>query len=798
MDGFSLADLVGKPIWVAWANEERDDGLTKIPFAPKGGFAKADDPATWGNRRDAEVRAKRVTNGLRGGIGIILGTDCGDGTALGGIDLDTCRSTAGAIEAWATEVIDRFASYAEVSPSLMGAKVFFRYRTADLPHVRQIMGTSHGRMFKRAGGKHPPAIELHVSNRYFTVTGDVIDPDRVDLQVVEVDDLKWLLTEHGPAFAGKAQAGEDRSGTRSAPRDQSRSGAAFRLGMRMRREGADFGAFREALETDPATADWYREKGASDGERELHRIWEKVDDGLPTIQLAIGERPRIIAEAIDALEAAAAPLYRRGLSIVNVAKIPAKTSDGSDIVTPSIVTVLGQQLVHELGKAAHWTKFDGRRKEWVPSDVPGDIAAKVAALPNEWLFRPLAGIAATQTMRRDGSLLTEPGYDAATAFLLFDPPAMPTMPESPTKAEAEAALDLLDRLLDEFPFAFDPDLKKQHSQADNPSRSVALSMLMTPVLRPALAPAVPLHVVQKPAGGSGGSYLCDLAAALATGERCPVLTKSPSAEETEKRLVGAIMTGQPIISVDNCNGDLRSEFLCQAIERPRLQVRALGSSELAHIANAVTCFANGNNIVVAADLVRRTIQCRLDANVERPELRRFERDPLARLLARRGRYVRAVLTLARAYVVAGKPNRPPPFASFDSWNDLVRGSLLWLGCADPCETIEDLAVADPVKNERAEVFQTLAPVLGDRAAGHTVSEIIASAKEAIGVGNDGAMDVLMTIAEDRDSGKISPKRLGKWLSASQNAIAGGYKLQRNDTDKSRTRWRFAPVEAPRE
>jgi putative DNA primase/helicase len=173
---------------------------------------------------------------------------------------------------------------------------------------------------------------------------------------------------------------------------------------------------------------------------------------------------------------------------------------------------------------------------------------------------------------------------------------------------------------------------------------VALSALMTPVLRPALAPAVPLHACNAPAGGTGKSYLFDLASSIAIGERCPVLSRSTNPDETEKRLVGAALDGQPIVSIDNCNGELRSEFLCQAVERPLLQVRALGSSALVRIPNAATCFANGNNIQIAEDLVRRTIQCRMDANMESPETRQFKRDPLARVLAHRGHYVAAILT----------------------------------------------------------------------------------------------------------------------------------------------------------
>jgi len=765
------------PRWLLWRNEPRQDDpdkLTKVPYQPNGRKASSIAPATWVTRSRAEAAIESVVNGQGGGIGIVFG-ELGDGTMLAGVDLDTCRREEdGTFESWADAIIERFATYTEISPSGKGAKLFFWVRITDFNAIKDLLNSAKtGRQFKKAGGgDHPPGFEIYFLGRFFAVTEQHLDGTPDELATIEVGDLRWLLTEAGPALTGK---GSGQKGTEqgSGPADQSRSAAAFRLGRRMLRAGADFEAFREAVSTDPETASWYREKGSANGERELHRIWDKPgDDDIPTIRLVAGERPRIVSEAIDALDGADAPFHRRGLSIVNVAMIPAKTSDGSNITTPAIVAVPNQQLIHELGKVARWVKYDARRKDWVPTDVPGDIAGKIATSPNEWKFEALSGIIATQTMRLDGSLLTDVGYDEATGFLLFDPPEMPPIPEAPTRRDAHAASKVLRGLLIEFPFV------------DEASRSVALSMLMTPTLRPALSPAVPLHSVNSPAGGTGKSYLADLASAIATGERCPEISRSPSFEETEKRLVGAALTGQPIISIDNCNGELRSEFLCQAVERPVLQVRALGTSELARIANATTCLANGNNIQIAEDLVRRTIQCSLDANMERPETREFQRDPFADIIADRGRYVAAVLTIARAYHCAGMPHRPPPFASFDRWNELVRGALIWIGYADPCKTVAELSVADPVKNERAEVFQAIAKAMVD--PDYTVAEIIAAAR-----GSTETENALRMIASA--DGEISPKRLGKWLAASQNTIAGGYKLMRKGTVSDRVRWRLERV-----
>jgi putative DNA primase/helicase len=113
----------------------------------------------------------------------------------------------------------------------------------------------------------------------------------------------------------------------------------------------------------------------------------------------------------------------------------------------------------------------------------------------------------------------------------------------------------LDVLLDEFPFV------------NAASRSVALSALMTPVVRGAMR-VVPFHAADAPEAGSGKSYLFDIASAISTGEIAPAIAAGRNEEETEKRIVAELMTGQPIISTDNLNGELGGDLICQAIERP--------------------------------------------------------------------------------------------------------------------------------------------------------------------------------------------------------------------------------------
>ena len=216
-----------------------------------------------------------------------------------------------------------------------------------------------------------------------------------------------------------------------------------------------------------------------------------------------------------------------------------------------------------LSRVAKFEKYNGRAQKMVAADPPHDVAKTILARDGVWKFRRLRGIITSPTLRPDGSFVALPGYDVATVLLLVEPPPMAAIPEQPTREDALAAVRLLDALLCDFPFV------------NTASRSVALSALMTPVARGAMQ-VVPLHAFDAPEAGSGKSYLIDIASAIATGEIAPVIAAGRKEEETEKRLAAELMTGQPIISIDNLNGDLAGDFLCQAVSGTVLDIDRTG------------------------------------------------------------------------------------------------------------------------------------------------------------------------------------------------------------------------------
>jgi putative DNA primase/helicase len=407
-------------------------------------------------------------------------------------------------------------------------------------------------------------------------------------------------------------------------------------------------------------------------------------------------------------------------------------------------------MIDHLAQAAIFQHWNMRTKKMVPCNPPALAASVILSRSGQWTLPSVAAVITTPTLRPDGSLLTAPGYDPATRFYHVPDPALrlPDMTRRPTRADAVQAIELLANILDEFGFVAAVD------------RSVALSALMTPVLR-GMIPAAPLHGIRASTAGSGKTFLVDLASAIATARPCPVLAAGEKDEETEKRLVGALLAAYPIVSIDNCNGELGGDLLNQAIEHPLVRLRVLGDSDIVEIESRATFFATGNGLRVRGDMTRRTIICSLDAGVERPELREFKQDPLQRILADRGAYVAAVLTIIRAYLAAGQPGRiKPTVASFPDWSNTVRSALVWLKQPDPVETMEKAREDDPELTELRQVIGAWHHHFGD--APSTARSV---ADHAFGSdlepGHTGLRDALMAVAGER--GGINTKRFGKWL-----------------------------------
>ena len=493
------------------------------------------------------------------------------------------------------------------------------------------------------------------------------------------------------------------------------------------------------------------------------------EDGRPAITLASGKLSVTADTAEKVLITSGVPFFERSNTLVRPIIKTVDSFHGRKTETAQFARVDVTYMRDVLGRVAGWYRLDKRDRQWVAVDPPPEVAATILARVGEWKFPTVIGIATAPTLRPDGTVLDQLGYDPVTRLLLIDTQQMPPIPANPTKADAEAALTLITDLLEEFPFV------------DDMAKAVAVSAIITPVARGAFTVA-PMTVADAPVPSSGKSYFFDLVAMIATGQRMPVITAGRTEEETEKRLGAAVLASQTLVTLDNVNGELRGDALGQMIERPRPLVRILGRSELFEVeAGGTTFFANGNNIMIAGDLCRRVIRTRLDPKMERPELKEFTGDPIATVINNRGTYIAAALTICRAYIAAGRPDKKKRLASFEGWSDTVRSAIAWLGLPDPVDSMDKVRADDPEASALIALLDGWSNTFGTgQSHGVTLRDVITKIGQVTSAGNAFSHNTTFTNPDLRNAvlGALNQrqpdaKNLGLWLRGKKDRRVGG-------------------------
>ncbi|WP_027230385.1 bifunctional DNA primase/polymerase [Phyllobacterium sp. UNC302MFCol5.2] len=492
----------------------------------------------------------------------------------------------------------------------------------------------------------------------------------------------------------------------------------------------------------------------------------------PTIRL--GANIAKTAEATEAaLVAAGLEIYSRDTLLVRP-----YIADNGKTRSGRFLPISTAYLRMAMDEAADFERFDARTKDFVPAKPPAEVAEGILDRAGRWLFPPVRGIIMAPSLRSDASLLAMKGYDPETKLYLLDPPPMPTIPDRPSLDEAKAALDRLADVLREFPLVGPEDF------------SVGLSALITPVLRPALG-RVPMHAITAPDMGSGKSYLAHCCSMLATGHRASIITTGKDEAELEKRLGTALIDGLPIVLIDNVSSAVRGDFLCAAIDQPRMAIRLLGHSKAVQIEPHAVIFVTGNNLRIIGDVIRRTVTCQLNPGIENAYERSFESSPLTMIAADRGKYIAAALVACRGFLLSDLKPIKPPLAGFDEWSNVVRSTIVGLGFADPVKTISALRENDPDRERFGQVMDAWHATFEDHEV--TASGVVALANEKDTTNHllrTDLHDALIAIAKERNGSILSVQRLGEWLRSHQNRILSGRVFRRGDRTQSGVLWRL--------
>jgi hypothetical protein len=140
--------------------------------------------------------------------------------------------------------------------------------------------------------------------------------------------------------------------------------------------------------------------------------------------------------------------------------------------------------------------------------------------------------------------------------------------------------------------------------------------------------------------------------------------------------------GKQILIFDNVDAVLQSSNLAIALTARTWTDRILGQTAQVTLPVRTIFTVTGNNLVLGGDLPRRCYWIRVDAQLSEPwRDRTFKHPKLAAwVLDKRGHLLSAILTLARAWFVAGQPPAATPvLGSFEEWCRIIGGILNFAG-----------------------------------------------------------------------------------------------------------------------
>lgn len=510
----------------------------------------------------------------------------------------------------------------------------------------------------------------------------------------------------------------------------------------------------------------------------------KKETTIPTIKMIPGQLHIATDEAECILIGSNPGIFQRSGQLVRIiteaakpGKKPLKEKEEKPpILRPDdalvIIGVDPIYLAETLGKLAFWTKLDERTKEWKAKDCPDKIAKTLLAR-QQWQLPVLAGVIQAPTLRSDGSILQNPGYDAETG-LFYNPgkTLFPPIPHSPSLEEAIAAKDRLLSLLSEFPFE------------DEEDKAVALSGILTALVRKSIRTA-PLHGFTAPKMATGKSLLADVIGLIATGNTNCVISQADSEAEEEKRLLTVLAAGDAVICYDNIERPFGCAPLCSILSQGIFKGRLLGTNKHINVPTNAIFLATGNNLILIGDISTRAILCRLNPKCEKPEERTFELNLYTYIPQHRGDLVKDALTILRAYHVAGRPRQNvSPFGRFEEWSDLIRSALIWVGLADACKSRKEIESTDPVRL-----------VLGGllKAWHATFDSLPVKVKVVVNRDSEELKEALAEFAPDNKGG-INEISLGRKLQKYNKRIEGGLQLERMSDHQGTATWRVVKIE----
>ena len=207
----------------------------------------------------------------------------------------------------------------------------------------------------------------------------------------------------------------------------------------------------------------------------------------------------------------------------------------------------------------------------------------------------------------------------------------------------------------------------------------------------------PLHLINKPVAGTGGSQLAKVGMLLFQGEPEDSLNYSATNEdEVRKATITAAREGRGYLFFDDVK-ELNSRYLIRSLTSDNLSDRLLGSNKTISERNRFIWAATGNNVFLGNEMDRRSVLIYLNPRTSNIQGRSFRHDDYEGwVLDNRAELVTALLTLIQHWVAEGaNPFIGRSLTTFEDWARQVGGVLqaAGLGHGNRRRAVVDPAIA---------------------------------------------------------------------------------------------------------
>jgi 5S rRNA maturation endonuclease (ribonuclease M5) len=508
------------------------------------------------------------------------------------------------------------------------------------------------------------------------------------------------------------------------------------------------------------------------------------DDDREEVRLSSSSAKNV--DALDAALAARAPdVFQRALQLVEIVaeRKPGLVAAGAPVLRALNLHSLGTHVSRYVRcvryspppaaavRAAQKMGTPEPTGTWTETRAQADSALLPMLAYGRWVrIRPISGITESPIFRPDGTIGQTPGYDESTGYMFRPSCEYQAVPESPSQQDARLALESLRHVFCDF-------------QYTSPGGAmVPIAALLTILARAAIAGNVPVFAFEASIQGAGKTMQGDIVHIIATGRYAPHSSFPHDDDEQRKAILSCALSASPVAFFDNVKGLFGGEAIEGVVTTGELKQRILGSSVDVCVSWLATILVTGNNMSMSEDMLRRSLMCRIEPDVEDPTARtEFAHADLPEWVrAERARLIVAALTILRAYACHGYPATGcGTMQSFQAWSRIIPGAILFAGGENVLQAIGTYERAGTDEHAALATFLRELPRLSlvPISARDILSALYpAPRKDEAPDGWDQMRAAIETLAPPRGMHQPEPLRFGNALRARKGQVVSGQQL----------------------